>query len=232
MSGPRKSKGSNEAAAAAERLEPMKKERILAWLVDLSRVNADSLAKGRPGDLPNLIYELRQWLDLEPDEPLSAEVADLEKKPARLQAIIDRVAGLLGAVADRKTFRTDYSGGGVILNVGKLGSEGGRALSYRDANLEDAVLRVALDDLYEDVEATLRVQRCQEPECLRVFLAERKNQKYCSHRCANKMASRAYRKTHRKERAERERARYERHIRGRTAPSVKVARRPRARVES
>lgn len=105
-------------------------------------------------------------------------------------------------------------------------------MSYRDANLEDAVIRVALDDLYEDVEAALRIQRCEEPECLRVFLAERKNQKYCSHRCANKMASRVYRKTHRKERAERERARYERQVRGRTAPSVRVARRPRARVES
>jgi hypothetical protein len=167
----------------------MKKERILAWLVDLWRVNADSLAKGRPGDLPNLIYELRQWLDLEPDEPLSAEVTDLAKKPARLQAIIDRVVELLGAVADRNLFNADYSAGGVIFDARKLGSEGGRALSYRDASLEDAVLRVALDDLCEDVEAALRIQRCEEPECLRVFLAERKNQKYCSHRCANKMAS-------------------------------------------
>ena len=219
-------------APVSERPEPMKKERVLPWLVELSRVNAASLAKGRPGDLPNLIYELQQWLDLEPDEPLNAEVSDLEKKPARLQAMIDRVAELLGALADRKSFRADYSGGSVILDAGKLGSEGGRALSYRDANLEDAVLRVALDDLYEDVEAALRIQRCEEPECLRVFLAERKNQKYCSHRCANKMASRVYRKTHRKERAERGRARYERQVRGRTAPSVRVARRPRARVES
>src|SRR5581483_2856284 len=219
-------------APAGERLEPMKKERVLPWLVELSRVKAASLARGRPGDLPNLIYELRQWLDLEPDEPLNAEVSDLEKKPARLQAMIDRVAELLGALADRKSFRADYSGGSVILDAGKLGSEGGRALSYRDANLEDAVLRVALDDLYEDVEAALRIQRCEEPECLRVFLAKRKNQKYCGHRCANKMASRVYRKTHGKERAERERARYERQVRGRTAPNVKVARRPRTETGS
>jgi CGNR zinc finger len=210
----------------------MKKERILAWLVDLSRVSASSLASGRPGDLPNLIYELRQWLDLEPDEPLNAEVGDLDKKPTRLQAIIDRVAELLGAVADRKCFRANYSGGSVILDARKLGSEGGRALSYRDANLEDAVLRVALDDLYEDIETSLRIQRCEETGCARVFLAERKNQKYCSHRCANKTASRVYRNTHAKERAERERARYERRVRGRTAPNVKVARRPRRRAES
>lgn len=162
-------------APAGERPEPMRKQ-VLPWLVELSRVNAASPAKGRPGDLPNLIYELRQWLDLEPDEPLNAEVSDLEKRPAQLQTIINRVAELLGAVADQKSFRADYSGGSVILDAGKLGSEGGRALSYRDANLEDAVLRVALDDLYENVEAALRIQRCEEPECLRVFLAERKNQ--------------------------------------------------------
>ncbi len=231
MRATRKSKRPN-GAAAAERLEPMRKERILPWLVDFSGVNADSLAKGRPGDLPNLIYELRQWLDLEPDESLSAEVQALEKNPARLQAIIDRVAELLGAVADRRCFRADYSGGSVVLDATKLGSEGGRALSYRDANLEDAVIRLALDDLYEDVEAALRIRRCEEPECLRVFLAERKNQKYCGHRCANKMASRVYRNRHRKERAERERARYERRVRERTAPNVKVARWPRARLKS
>ncbi len=56
----------------------MKKERVLPWLLDLSRVNADSLTKGRPADLPNLIYELRQWLGLEPGEPLNADVSDLE----------------------------------------------------------------------------------------------------------------------------------------------------------
>ena len=32
---------------------------------------------------------------------------------------------LLGAVADRKSFRADYSGGSVILDAAKLGSEGG-----------------------------------------------------------------------------------------------------------
>lgn len=217
----------SNGAPAGGRPEPMKKERVLPWLVELSRVDAAALAKGRPGDLPNLIYELRQWLDLEPDEPLNAEVTDLEKNPARLQAIIDRVEELLGAVADRKSFRADYSGGSVILDAGKLGSEGGRALSYRDANLEDAVLRVALDDLYEDVEAALRIQRCQEPECLGIFLAERKNQKYCTHRCANKTASRVYRRTHGEKRAERERERYRRKILERTGPNVRVARRRR-----
>jgi len=208
------------------RPEPMRKGRIVPWLVEFSRTDAVALAAGRPGDLPNLIYELRQWLDLEPDEPLNAEVGRLEKNPAHLQPIIDAVGALVEAVADRKRYQVAYGGGKVILDAGKLGTEGGRALSYRDAKLLDAALRVAIDDIYEDTQGALRIQRCQEPECAMVFYAERINQKYCSHRCANKVASRNYRQTHRGERASRERARYRQKMKQRTGPNVKVGRPP------
>ncbi|MHB8382987.1 MAG: CGNR zinc finger domain-containing protein [Candidatus Binataceae bacterium] len=220
----------SQNAPISERPAPMLRHRILPWLVDFSRNDAALLTTGRPGDLPNLVYELRQWLDLEPDEPLNAQIHDLEKSPARLQRIIDRVADLLGAVADRKKFQAPYSGGSVILDAGKLGAEGGRALSYRDSNLVDAVVRVALDDVYEDVKAALRVHRCEEPECARVFLAERKNQRYCCHRCANKTASRTYRHEHGPERAQRERERYQRMVRKRTGPNVKVLRQGRKKT--
>ncbi|HEY2106442.1 MAG TPA: CGNR zinc finger domain-containing protein [Candidatus Binataceae bacterium] len=211
---------------AGGRPDPMRKERIIAWLVDFSQTDAAALAGGRPGDLPNLVYELRQWLDLEPDEPLNVEVGRLEKNPARLQPIINALGSLVEAVADRKRFQTAYGGGKVILDAGKLGTEGGRALSYRDARLIDAVLRVAIDDIYEDTEAALRIQRCEEPECLKVFYADRKNQKYCGHRCANKVASRTYRESHRVQRAGQERARYRQKVRQRTGPRVKVGRVP------
>jgi len=210
-----------------ERPEPMDKKRVLRWLVDLSTTDAAELTKGRPGDLPNLVYEMRQWLDLEPDEPLNRELNVLEKHPSRLQVVIDRVADLLEALADRKRFKAAYSNGNVILDAAKLGTEGGRALSYRDSKLIDAALRVAIDDIYENTESALRIRRCREPECARVFFADRQNQAYCSHRCANRTASREYRKTHAKERAERERARYEKKTRERTAPGVKIARRRR-----
>jgi hypothetical protein len=214
------------SAAPPARPQPMTRERIIPWLVEFSRTDAAALAQGRPGDLPNLIYELRQWLDLEPDEPLSAEVNRLSN-PQRLQNIIGAVAALIEAIADRRTFQMQYAGGKVILDAGKLGTDGGRALSYRDAKLADAALRVALDDVYEDVEAALRIRRCREPECLRIFYAERINQMYCGHRCANKAASRTYRETHRDERADRERARYERKVKGRTGPNVRIGPSPR-----
>jgi hypothetical protein len=210
------------------RLEPMDKRRILRWLVDFSGTNVLALTRGRPGDLPNLIYEIRQWLDLEPDEPLNREVSALEKQPVRLQGVIDKVAELVDAIADRKRFQAGYIQGSVILDAAKLGTEGGRALSYRDSKLVDAALRVAIDDIYEDTESALRIRRCREPECGHVFYADRQNQMYCSHRCANRKASRQYRQTHAKERAEWERIRYERKTREKTGSGVKIERRKRS----
>jgi hypothetical protein len=220
----RKKKRNTSVPFSSHRPEPMARDRIIPWLVELSRIDAAALAGGRPGDLPNLVFELRQWLDLEPDEPLNSEVDRLEKSPVRLQALIDVLARLIDALADRKRFEVRYGPGKVILDGDKLGTEGGRALSYRDSRLSDAVLRVAIDDIYEDTETALRIQRCQHPGCRAVFFAERRNQKYCSHRCANKVASRTYRETHRVERASRERLRYKRKMTQRTGPNVKVGR--------
>ncbi len=212
---------------SASRPQAMPREEIVPWLVGFAGTDVERLKQGRPGDLPNLVYDLRRWLDLEPDEPLNAEVASLDKDPAALQKLIARLGELLEAVADRRRFEIRYKAGSVILDAGRLGAEGGRALSYRDASLIDALLRVGLDDLYENVEAALRVRRCAEQSCRRVFFAARENQTYCGHRCANKMASRKYRENHGPQRAARERARYERKMRGRVGPSVKIGHRPR-----
>jgi hypothetical protein len=207
------------------RPEPMPREQIVPWLVEFAATDAERLQQGRPGDLPNLVFDLRRWLDLEPDEPLNADVVALERDAVRVQKLAASVGELLEAVADRRQFEIRYKAGSVILDAGRLGAEGGRALSYRDATLLDAVLRVALDDLYENVEAALRVRRCAEESCRRLFFATRENQTYCGHRCANKMASRKYRETHGPQRAARERARYERKVQARTSTAVKIARR-------
>jgi hypothetical protein len=207
------------------RPEPMPRAEIVPWLVGFAATDIQRLEQGRPGDLPNLVYDLRRWMDLEPDEPLNADVAALERDAARVQKLAASVRELLEAIADRRRFEIRYRAGSVILDAARLGAEGGRALSYRDATLVDAVLRVALDDLYENVEAALRVRRCTEQSCRRLFFAVRENQTYCGHRCANKMASRKYRETHGPERAARERERYERKVRARTGAAVKIARR-------
>ncbi len=206
---------------ANKRPAPMEKDKILPWLVQFAQLDVEALASGRPGDLPNLLYDLSRWLDLSPDEPQAKEVAELAHNLERLQQLVDRIAELLGAVADRKRFETRYQGGKVILEADKLQADGGRALSYWDARLEDAVIRVALDDIYENSKEALKIRRCAEQSCGKLFFAGRLNQIYCSHRCANKVASKKYRETHREERAAQERARYRR----RFPPSLKVRRR-------
>ncbi len=131
---------------------------------------------------------------------------------------------MIEAVADRRRLQAFYQAGKVVLDAAKLGTEGGRALSYRDARLIDAAVRVAIDDICEDPQSALQIRRCQQPQCSKIFYAQRKNQKYCSHRCANKVASLAYRQSHRRERATRERIRYRQKMRQRTGPNVKVGR--------
>jgi hypothetical protein len=49
------------------------------------------------------------------------------------------------------------------------------------------------------VERALRVRRCA--DCRQVFFADRPDQKYCDHACANRTASRQYRKRHARQRA-------------------------------
>ena len=205
----------------------MNRLQALRWLVEFGRTDLKALAAGRPGDLPNLFYDLRRWLELEEDEPLNRIVRRLEKEPAAMQSIIDELRNLLEAIADRQRFKIEYKAGSVILDAARLGADGPRALSYRDANLRDAVLRVALDDIYESFRDAALIRRCHNAECRKLFFAARKNQIYCSHACANTIASLNYRSHHRDDRAARERRRYEARIKTKKGPAVIIQRRPR-----
>jgi hypothetical protein len=89
----------------------MPRQEIVSWLVGFAASDAERLKQGRPGDLPNLVYDLRRWLDLEPDEPLNAEVVALERDAARVQRLAASVRELLEAVADRRRFEIRYRGG-------------------------------------------------------------------------------------------------------------------------
>lgn len=195
------------------RPRPMSRKNILPWLVEFARTDVNELAAGPPGDIPNLIYKLRTWLDLEPDEPLNADVRKLERDLLRVAPLITTLRQLLETIADRGRFKVRYQRGAVILDSAKLGTEGGRALSYRDASLRDAVLRVALDDIYEDAERALRIRRCSDSQCRRIFFAERPDQMYCNHSCANRTASRRYRERHARQRAEQAHERYKAKVR-------------------
>ena len=165
----------------------------LEWLVTFATLDVEELLHGRPGDLTNVLYDLKRWLDLEPRESLNQEVNRLQKEPPTLRGLVKEVAGLMNAIAERREFSARYKAGQVVLRADRLAVHGARALSYHDANLRDAVIRVALDDVYENPERALKVRRCRERACGKLFFANHSAQLYCGHRCASNAAARAYR---------------------------------------
>jgi hypothetical protein len=45
---------------------------------------------------------------------------------------------------------------------------------------------------FSEAKGSTLIRRCVESPCKRIFLARRKSQKFCSHKCASAAASRAY----------------------------------------
>lgn len=172
-------------------IEPMELEESIRWLLSFSKSTEDTLSNGRPGDLLNLLFDLRRYLQVEPDDDkVERELTKAEREPLALLPTVAIVRKLLAQVAERGFFRHRYERGVLVLDASKLPSE--NALSYHDASLTDAVVQVAVDDLSDSV--ALRVKRCANEACGEVFFAERRSQIYCRHRCANLIASSTYRK--------------------------------------
>jgi hypothetical protein len=179
-------------------IEPMKLEESIRWLLSFSKSNEDTFSNGRPGDLLNLLFDLRRYLQVEPDDDrVEKELTKAEREPRTLLVTVATVRKLLTQVAGRGLFRHRYERGELVFDASKLPSE--NALSYHDASLTDAVVQVAVDDLSDAV--ALRVKRCANEACGEIFFAERRSQIYCGHRCANLIASSTYRnQTDKKER--------------------------------
>jgi hypothetical protein len=170
--------------------KPMGLEESLRWLLSFSKFTADLLTHGRPGDLANLLFDLRRYLQVEPDDKrVEKELARAERDPLILLSTVATVRELLAGVAGKIPFRYRYGRGELVFDAGKLPSDS--ALSYHDASLRDAVVQVAVDDLSDA--AALRVKRCANEKCGEIFFAERRSQIYCGHRCANVIASSTYR---------------------------------------
>lgn len=172
-------------------IEPMELEESIRWLLSFSKSTEDTLSNGRPGDLLNLLFDLRRYLQVEPDDDkVEKALTKAEREPLTLLATIATVRQLLTRVSERGSFRHRYGSGELVFDASKLPSE--NALSYHDASLTDAVVQVAVDDLSNAT--ALRVKRCANDACGEIFFAERRSQIYCGHRCANLIASSTYRK--------------------------------------
>lgn len=184
-------------------------EEGLRWLIELTSVDVKKLAVD-PAGVAKLVYDFERWLGVRDDRALARQIRSLMRRPAVFQSLIDKVSALVAAVADRRKFSYRYSDGHVEVDPSRLEDRAGRMVSYRFTDLRDAVMHVAVHDL-NGPHACL-VRRCQEEPCHRIFLASRRSQIYCSHRCANLHASRTYRAANRRERAERARERYKRRV--------------------
>jgi hypothetical protein len=169
----------------------MELEESIKWLLSFSKSTEETLSNGRPGDLVNLLFDLRRYLRVEPDDDrVEKELNRAERDPLTLLSAIATARELLTQVAERGSFRYRYGAGELVFDASQLPSD--NALSYHDASLTDAVIQVAVDDLSDAV--ALRVKRCGNEACTQIFFAERRSQIYCGHRCANLIASNTYRK--------------------------------------
>jgi hypothetical protein len=202
--------------------QAMRGEEGLRWLIALTSLDL-KIARAHPLDLQNLAYDLERWLGSYDDPALARQIRKLLQRRALFQPLIDELSALLAAVADRAKFSYCYSDGRVDIDAGRLEKKSGRAVSYRFTNLLDAVIHVAIHDLTRH--DALRVRRCREQSCRKIFLASRRSQSYCSRRCANLQASQRYRAANRRKRAERERVRYRSKVLARIGSrSVRVGR--------
>jgi hypothetical protein len=138
--------------------------------------------------LLRLVEECSQFLDLEGEGQPARELAQAERRPATLKPLIETVRKLVQAVADHTRIEVQVGHTTAVLDASRLGDKRGAA--FIDGKLADVITAQAVDDL-GDAEPW-QICKCRWPDCSRIFLAERKGQKFCSHRCASAASSARY----------------------------------------
>lgn len=138
--------------------------------------------------LLRLVEECSQFLDLEGDGQPSRELEQVKTKPAALKPVIARTRELVRAVADHTRIEVRVGQTTAVLDASRLGDKRGAA--FTDGRLVDVMTAQAVDDL-GDAEPW-QICKCRWPDCGHVFLAERKGQMFCSHKCASAASSARY----------------------------------------
>jgi hypothetical protein len=180
----------------------MKWKEAIAFLLRFASIEAPE--KLRQGDRLNLFDDLRRYLEDDGEGQLAQELAKAEAEPAQLKKVIEVVCTIVEAAADHKEIDIPLGKTTITFHGQRLGDERRRALSV-DGSLRDALA----DDAAADLSDAEPWQICRCPECKSFFVAGRKGQIYCNHKCANSAASREYRAGHATQRAARERSRYQ-----------------------
>jgi hypothetical protein len=139
-------------------------------------------------ELLRLVEECSQFLDLKGDGQPARELAQAKRKPATLKPLIETVRKLVQAVADHARIEVRVGQTKAVLDASSLGDERGAA--FTDGKLVDVITAQAVEDL-GDAEPW-QICKCRWRDCGRIFLAERKGQMFCSHRCASAASSARY----------------------------------------
>jgi hypothetical protein len=218
------------------------RERI-KWLIRFAEQNLNEL---RPGDRINLQDEI--WLFLrglppEKEAETGRYLLTEEEKQCTLEnldnaqrLVKDLFASFAGSAERSRALggrqhRPDYKilGGpreikGPIRKVHFSADRFGSGWVRVEAdNLEDVFL-FALGEVWQGMDGTeLRI--CAAPSCKKLFLIDHGRQKFCSFKCKNKDAQRRYRETHQEQEAKRGRKIYERKMKKKLGPNVRVGKR-------
>jgi len=197
----------DEANAGAT--NELSEEEALRWLVGFSQTNTDAIQAMRPGKRLDFFEDLRRYLNVEQGTLVDQEILRAEKKPGLLRPILDLAHEAVNAVADLKRVRFPRKGpqGAVIIDARKLGKGNRRPEIRYETGLYASMLTSIASDLDDSDRAPL-IRRC--PQCKEIFYANRENQTYCTHKCANRRALARYEQENPGKRAEQERKRYER----------------------
>ena len=175
--------------------EPLEMEpgEAIRWLVGFSSTDLAVIQRGRPGDLTNLLWDFRRYLNVVGPGPIDTELRRAEKNPSGVAPAIDVAKRLVEAMADGKRAEFRYDAGVFILNDPTKGKS-----LHHTKTLAGAVLWTAMDD-FDFSTAVDRIKRCQ--KCNKVFVADRKDAIYCGRKCANLVAALAYQERRKAERA-------------------------------
>lgn len=146
--------------------------------------------KLREGDLINLLDDFRRYLELQDEVEVKKELDAARSSPAQLVPTIEVVSKLANAAADHTRADVHVGETQVVFVGTRMDFKGERAPVSIDGTLRDVMVSTAAMDL--GLAKPWQIGRCSRTECGKLFLADRKGQMFCSHRCASAVSSAKY----------------------------------------
>lgn len=170
------------------RKQAMKRDEAVKFLVDL--VNIVDPARWPAYVSMEVTDKLGQLIDVENSVRVAKQLKDARSNPIILKPVLDIVRKLASAAADHKRTDTEIEMDKPILVFDGTRMGGDLSPVSWDGQLQDIVAVMAAGHLSKA--ETWQIGRCKRKECGRLFLAGRKGQTFCSHKCAGKVSSARY----------------------------------------